>query len=169
MGDFEKRTYYVVRDRTGATYSALRAPEPSYSRGDIEPPGQKIEAYTSEEAIALVARGMVTQTEILVPLSREAMVGFLGLGHPHSATWFAELKHTFEEMTGEKMSDKFSDEPRVFTAKEMTALVMAMARAYGHGTTIMAHVNSNKELTPDSAKAIEMIVRAAYNEMLIGE
>lgn len=35
-----------------------------------------------------------------ISVSREAMLGFLGRGHPHSAAWFMELLMTFEEATG---------------------------------------------------------------------
>jgi hypothetical protein len=38
----------------------------------------------------------------VVQLSREAMLGFLGHGHPHSAVWFMETCAAFEEATGEK-------------------------------------------------------------------
>jgi len=40
--------------------------------------------------------------EQTVVISREAMLGFLGRGHPHSAAWFCELHRTFEEATGVK-------------------------------------------------------------------
>lgn len=38
--------------------------------------------------------------EQTIVVSREAMLGFLGHGHPHSAAWFLELQRTFAEATG---------------------------------------------------------------------
>lgn len=51
-------------------------------------------------------------TARLIRPSQESMLGFLGLGHPHSATWFSELTTLFEKATGEKRPPLPPQRPR---------------------------------------------------------
>lgn len=62
-----------------------------------------------------------------------------------------------------------AEEAPVFTPVEMRAAVKAVVQAYGGVGTIMGHVRSDREISPESADAIKVIVQAAYDEMRIGQ
>lgn len=168
MGDFEKHTYIVAPVGVNVPGVGLRARRVGrHGEGDFV--GQEVMAFSPQEAIALYARGDLTHDEIVVPLSREAMLGFLGHGHPHSATWFAELRREFELATGAEATYPPPDDPPVFTATEVKQAIIAVVKGQGGPEPIMAHVRGEKEVSPESADAIRKIVVSAYLEMMVGE